>query len=262
MKTKQNEIEVSVVIPAYKEEAVIQNTLVEVNNVVQSITKNYEIICVVDGLIDKTYEKAAEVSKKSTKIKTIGYVLNRGKGFALRLGFERCKGKIIGFIDADGQINARALKTAIQKIKNGHSIVIGSKKHTNSQVDYPLSRKLISNLSQKLIKVLFRISVNDTQAGLKLFKKDIIKKILPNLTVNRYAIDVEILAIANKLGIKDIIEIPLIVTVDRGKKDSASLTDLFQTFMAVIKIFIELKSSKINKQENTAKTDKVQLIES
>ena len=107
---KKNRIKVlSIIIPAYKAEAIISKTLLKVREVLRSTRYNYEIICVVDGNIDKTFETAESLTKKYPDIKVFGYQNNLGKGHAVRFGMAKAKGEIIGFIDAGLDINPNGI---------------------------------------------------------------------------------------------------------------------------------------------------------
>ena len=169
-----------------------------------------------------------------------------GKGFALRVGFNLAKGDLIGFIDGDGQIRPEALSTAIAEFKKSNAeIIIGSKKHKLSRVSYSIFRRAISSISQIFIKAFFNIGVKDTQAGLKIFKREVIKDILPRLTINRFAVDIEILSLARYLGYEKLIEIPIKVvrlnTAHEKLDEKISLSDLAKTFWDAMSIYYRLR---------------------
>src|SRR4029078_4001321 len=91
-------IGLSIVIPAYKQEKTIENDILRIKSVMDTVRDDYEIIVVVDGILDKTYEHAKKLASK--KIRVYKYTENQGKGFAIRYGMFKAKGEIIGFIDA------------------------------------------------------------------------------------------------------------------------------------------------------------------
>jgi len=261
---KKSRLSVSVVIPTYKDEKYINKTLKDVKSVLEKMGFDYEIIVVVDGLIDGTFNIVSELSKRLKKIKTVAYKVNRGKGYALRQGFSLAKGDLIGFIDADGQIKAQAIESALKKLTNSDAdMVIGSKKHLLSKVVYSTERRILSKMSQFFIKLLFNVGVSDTQAGLKMFKRKVIGEIGPRLTVDRFAIDIEILSVAKFMGYKNIEEIPIEVkSVDHGGQkiiQTISFVDLFKTFSDSLKIFYQLRIDKfysLNNKDKWIKLDK------
>jgi hypothetical protein len=88
-------------------------------------------------------------------------------------------------------------------------IIVGSKRHSASKVDYPFIRKVYSFVYQILVRILFGLRIKDTQVGLKIFRKAVLQKVLPRLVVKRYAFDIEILAVSNYLGFKKIFDAPV-----------------------------------------------------
>jgi len=93
----------SLVIPAYKQEKTIVKDVESINKVLKKLPYNYEIIIVVDGC-RKTYKKTLEI--KNPKVKVFGYEKNQGKGHAVKYGVNKAKGNIIGFIDGGRDIDS------------------------------------------------------------------------------------------------------------------------------------------------------------
>jgi len=201
----------SVVIPAYKAERFIQKNLLEVKRVLDRIRFEYEIICVVDGRLDKTYEFAEKIADKHPRhIKVIGYTQNLGKGHAVRFGMAKARGEIIGFIDAGVELDPNSISMLLEHFEwYNADIIIGSKRHPASKVIYPWQRRILSFGYQIVVRLLFNLKVKDTQVGMKFFKRGVLKKILPRLLVKAFAFDIEMLAVANYLGFKRIFEAPV-----------------------------------------------------
>jgi hypothetical protein len=88
-------------------------------------------------------------------------------------------------------------------------IVVGSKRHPDSRVSYPPLRRLQSVLYQLLIRILFDVSVRDTQTGLKLLRRPVLAQVLPLLAVKRFAFDLELLVVAQHVGYRRIVEAPV-----------------------------------------------------
>lgn len=240
MKTKNKLI--SLIVPAYRQEKTIENDISHIRNVMDALRYNYEIIVVVDGMVDKTYEQASKL--KSSKIIVKGYPHNHGKGYAVRYGMVRSKGEIVGFIDAGMDLNPNGLSLLLEQFTwYNADIVIGSKRHSGSKVNYPLTRKVISFFSQIIIKILFGLTVSDTQVGLKFFKRSLLENVMPRLLVKKFAFDIEILAVAYYLGYKRIFEAP--VELDLNIKSSIVSKDLlrilFKTLWDSLAIFYRLK---------------------
>lgn len=192
------------------------NNFLEVLGVVSDITDDYEIILIDDG--NETFPYFTQ----SEYVKVITHKTNKGKGEALVSGFKAARGEIIAFLDADLQIPAQLLKSYYEIITGNRSpgILIGSKRHYNSQVEYPFLRRVMSVTYQKMIKILFGMEILDSQVGLKLFKKKAIQDILPSLTVKRFAIDLEMLVVAHQRGY-DIVEAPVKINETFGSTVNA-----------------------------------------
>ena len=207
---KANPDLLSVIVPAYNCPT-IKRDLKAINHHLVALHRPYEIICVVDGSArphDPTKLHARGARSKNIKIYT--YSPNRGKGYAVRYGMARARGGIIAFIDAGNDLNAKGINLALEHLKwYNADIIIGSKRHKASKINYPLKRRILSFLVQQATRLFFGINVSDTQTGLKVFKRKVLEKVLPRLVVKRWAFDLEILVVANRLGFKKIYESPV-----------------------------------------------------
>lgn len=208
----------SVIIPAYKAEKVIQRSLKRVKEVLDETNYLYEIICVVDGRVDKTFEVAQKVALLYPKqIKVIGYKNNLGKGYAVRFGMAQARGDTIGFIDAGFDIHPSGIKMLLMHFDwYKADVIVGSKRHPASKVTYPWQRRILSFGYQMIVRILFGLNVRDTQVGLKFFRRKVLEETLPRLLVKAWAFDVEMLVVANYLGYKRIYEAPVELKMEFG----------------------------------------------
>lgn len=205
---KKKEQLFSVIIPAYKQERTIQKNLHKIEEVLQKLPYDYEIICVVDGEIDKTFKKAERI--KSSKIKVYTYEKNKGKGFAVRYGMAKSKGDIVAFMDAGMDFKPTSLPMLLSHFEwYKADIIVGSKRHPASKISYPFQRRILSQGYQLFVRFLFGINVRDTQSGIKIFKRKVIEDVLPRLLVKQFAFDIEMLSVARRLGYKKIYEAPI-----------------------------------------------------
>jgi len=202
-------MKLSVVIPAYNEAKNIRTTLRRLLNILEkTLTYPFEIIVVSDGSTDKTVSQAQKISSK--KVRVLHYKQNRGKGHALKHGVKNSTSEIVTFFDAGGDFQAQSIDKFIKLLEVFDAdIVIGSKRHPASVVNYPLKRRFYSRLYQFLIRLLFNLNIRDTQTGLKVFKRTVLEKILPRALVKQYAFDLELLVIARQFGFKKIFEAPV-----------------------------------------------------
>lgn len=207
-KEKRSPKMVSLIIPAYKQERTIVRDIKRIKDVMDQLRYTYEIIIVVDGFVDKTYEKAKKLS--ASKISIVGYKHNKGKGYAIRFGMARAKGSIIAFIDSGMDINPNGLSLLLEHFEwYNADVIVGSKLHPASKVQYPKSRRILSWGYRMLVRLLFHLSISDTQVGIKFFKKNVLDDVLPRLLIKQYAFDIEVLSVAHRLGYTRIYEAPI-----------------------------------------------------
>src|SRR3989338_4438634 len=201
-------MQLSIIMPMYNAENIVDN-LKEVKKELDGITNRYELIVVNDGSTNNCFEEAKKF--RDARVKIVGYKKNQGKGYAIKYGFRYATGENVIFLDSGGDLNAKQIKNFIRIMKETNAdIVIGSKKHPQSKVYYPLLRRLMSFTYQTLNKILFNLDVRDTQVGLKLFKKSVLEIVMPKIAIKRFAFDLELLVIANKMNYK-IVEAPIVL---------------------------------------------------
>lgn len=196
----------SIIMPMYNSRDICTN-LNEAVKILEEITSDFEIILVDDGSKNGCRKEAQKF--KSKKVRIVGYPKNFGKGYAIKYGFQFTKGKYIAFVDSGRDLNPKQLKEFLEIIKQG-DVVIGSKMHLNSVVHYPVFRRFMSAVYRSVNKLLFNLKVQDTQVGLKLFRREVLEKVMPKIVIKRFAFDLELLILANKYGFK-IIEAPIVM---------------------------------------------------
>lgn len=230
----------SLVVPAYKQERTILKDVKALDKSLSSLFQSYEIIIVVDGFVDKTYQRVSRI--KNNRIKVIGYEDNRGKGFAIKTGVAAAKGDIIGFMDSGMDLDPNEISIMLGIMQwNKADIVVGSKLHPDSVVNYPVSRKILSWGYRIIIKTLFNLSVKDTQVGLKLFKKKVAKDVFPRIVVKAFAFDVEVLAVARMLGYEKIHEAPVKLKFKQGSVTSTNFWKIsFRTLWDTLAVYYRM----------------------
>lgn len=207
-------LSLSVIIPAYNEENRLPVMLDECINYLECRSKNrsnftYEIIIVDDGSSDATTEVGLKYAEKygCEKIRILSLVKNRGKGGAVRLGMLSARGNNLLFADADGATKFSDIEKLEKEMvaafaDNSKSIVIGSRAHLEKQAiaTRSLFRTLLMYGFHFLVWLFCVRTVRDTQCGFKLFTRDAARVIFSVLHVERWAFDVELLYIAEKMG--------------------------------------------------------------
>ena len=239
----ENQVDVSVILCAYNEEDVIENTISKVESVMRQIDQSYEIIVVDDGSLDNTKGKALEYrnSNHNENLKVISYKKNSGKGNAIKAGLRNASGKHVVLLDSDLDIDPKQIVPYLDAL-NDHDIAIGSKWHPKSRVHMSMKRKFLSVGFNVFSRFLTGIKMKDTQTGLKAFRKDVLSKVSQNLTVKRYAFDLQLMATCNHSGFR-IAELP--VDVRMAHSSSVGLIEIIRMGIDVVKIAHRLRFLKL-----------------
>lgn len=233
----------SIIIPAFKEEANIYKTIDGILQAHDILDYDYEIVVVVDGSPDGTAKEARR--HRSKKVHVFEYSQNHGKGYALKYGTQKAKGDIITFVDAGGDFNPKQFDKCVKLLEIFDAdFVIGSKRHPASKINYPLARRFYSWGYHRLVKLLFGLNVTDTQTGLKFLKRTVAKNIMPRLLVKRYAFDLELLVIAHQLGYNRIFEAPVEMNFNQAGSNAANIDAIKHMFVDTLAIFYRARILK------------------
>ena len=196
-----DKVDLSIVVPAYNEAASIREALNHLTEIAKRDVDTYEVIVVDDGSTDETTEIVRSVSRENVSVIGIRSPDNRGKGAAVKLAAPVVRGNIVVIVDGDMEIDASSLKEYLKALER-FDICVASKRHPRSSYEAPMMRKFLSASFNKLIRLTTGIKLSDSQTGLKAMRGGAFKQILQVVAVKRYAYDVEILAVAQLLGLR------------------------------------------------------------
>jgi glycosyltransferase involved in cell wall biosynthesis len=235
---EQDQLDVTIVIPYYNPGPRLRSTVEQLLSTLSDEGVTYEVITVSDGSTDGSEEDLRGLP--ADHVRSIRLAANQGKGAALRLGLALGRGRYLGFIDADGDLPASQMASFISLVRS-HSpdLVIGSKRHPMSEVVYPPLRRIYSAVWQVFSRLLFRLNVRDTQTGLKLVKREVLEASLPRMLEKRFAFDLELIVVANRLGFKRTFEAPVVIIERFGS--TVSLKSVWRTFVDSLAIFYRLR---------------------
>ena len=234
---------VSILVPVYNIEKNIEKNINILIEKISPFIENFEIIISDDGSEDNSKKIIEKICKENKNIIGVYSKENHGKGNALKRACEIAKGKYIIFCDGDMEINPSQLENFFEIMnKKNADIVIGSKRHKDSIVNYSNIRKIISFVYFMFVKIFFNLPIQDTQTGLKLFKREAIINIFPRILVKAFAYDLEVLVACNSNG-KKIVSAPVIVNPNRHF-GFIKLSVLWKTFIDTLAIFYRLNIVK------------------
>lgn len=197
-------MKLSVVIPAYNEAERIQETLLDVNRYLSRQDYEYEIIVVVNGSKDKTFEVVSDLEKRIKNVIAVN-LTEGGKGNAVKRGIlDYAQGDVIMFMDADDATPISEIHKFLPFLQNGYDVVIGSRYLDPKlvKVAQPLYRIVLSRMANIVIQVLAVPGIKDTQLGFKAFNRAAAKSIFRVVSINRWGFDMEVLTIAQCLKYK------------------------------------------------------------
>ncbi len=202
-KTLGSEGLLSVIMPAYGLEAVIERNIALVCELLMPHIP-FEILPVDDGSADNTaaaIRRAAELDPGH--VRPVFVAVNSGKGNALREGFAASRGSHILLLDGDLDLSPSRISTFFQIMEQQQAaIVIGSKRHPQSTIDYPWHRRVASLVYYTIVRLLVGLPVSDTQTGMKLFTREALAWSFERMLVKTFAFDLEVLSIAHSRGFK------------------------------------------------------------
>jgi dolichyl-phosphate beta-glucosyltransferase len=240
-----NDLFLSIVIPAFNEEKRIAETLTKIKNYLSRKNLLAEIIIVNDGSKDKTDEVVGAFVGENVKL--ISLVKNHGKGFAIKKGIEGAKGKYVLFTDADNSTPIEEFDKFLDIINNdinNFDVLIGSRYLNINSVLIKQSkyRIVISRLGNFFIQLFLLDGIKDTQCGFKLFKTVIAKDIFSFQKVRRF--DIEVIVVAKNLGYK-FVEVP-VSWMNVGGSRLRPIKDVLITAKDLIYIKLNLWAGRYN----------------
>ena len=191
--------ELTVIIPAYNEEALILSTLDCLQNYLSARPESYEIIVIDDGSQDKTVELVRQFQKANTRIHLLINPQNRGKGFSIQRGVAESRGQFIIFTDADLPYQLDAMEGFLKALRNNSDLAVGSRVLPGSEVKgVPMLRYIAGQVFSWMVQAVLFHGLPDTQCGFKSFRAEVAKEIFRRLTIGGFGFDVEMLYIARK----------------------------------------------------------------
>jgi dolichyl-phosphate beta-glucosyltransferase len=193
------EVDLSVIVPAYNEERRLPGTLHEISRHLAATGFTYEIIVVDDGSTDETGD-VTSVQAQSDPCVQLLMTRHAGKGAAVRSGAQAARGRRVLFCDADLPMAAEDL-TRLAAMLGDHDVVIASREGLGaSRIGEPYYRHLMGRVFNGFVQLLAVPGIQDTQCGLKCFTDESARRVFSMQTLDGFGFDVEILFVARKLG--------------------------------------------------------------
>jgi glycosyltransferase involved in cell wall biosynthesis len=179
---RQQNIEVSVVIPLYNEEQSLKELAEQLKSTLVRIGGRYELIFVDDGSTDNSFRVLRDLHFRNNRIKVIRFRRNYGKSAALMVGFQRAQGEFVVTMDADLQDDPAEIPNLIRQIKAGYDVVSGWKKKRHD----PITKTIPSRFFNFVTSFMTGIKIHDFNCGLKAYRRDVVKSVSVYGELHRY----------------------------------------------------------------------------
>jgi polyisoprenyl-phosphate glycosyltransferase len=162
--------DVSVIVPCYNEQDNIENCVNQIDAAFRPTQTLHEILLVNDGSTDETLKRARALYESHQSVRVIDLVKNCGKAVALKEGVRRARGDLVAFFDADLQYTPGDLVRMVSRLNNGIDFVNGSRDYNG----YGASRTAFSRLYNRVVRLLFRMNLRDSNCGIKVMKREVV----------------------------------------------------------------------------------------
>ncbi len=228
----------SILLPAFNEGNHLYQNVVQIRQALASIDP--ELILIDDGSQDDTYAQAmAAAQLDGSHIRVLKLEKNSGKGAALVKGFQLAKGTYIAFLDADLEIQPENVAKMFETLQSdGKDLIVGRKIYLEARV--PLLRRIMSRVYRGYVGLLFNLPLQDTQTGIKVFRRQVLDICFPKMTISGFAFDIELLALAQKAGFR-MGEFPVTLTYKRTRSlERIKVMHILRMFTDTLKIYFEL----------------------
>ena len=194
----------SIVVPAYNEQAVVGRFIDSVHAQVDRQGFTWEAVIVDDGSTDDTVAAARRAAGHDTRVRVVE-APHRGKGAAVREGFLAARGEWVLMADADLSMPWDNLPRFLEVVRehDAPQVVIGSREAPGAErTGEAWSRRVSGRVFNTLVRVFALPGIRDSQCGYKMLSADAVAALAPRLTVDGFAFDVELLYLARLAGFR------------------------------------------------------------
>lgn len=216
------ELHLSVVIPIYNEEGNIEKLYDELTAALEDIGREYEIIAINDGSVDRSYQLLNALQARDSRWHVIHFRRNFGQTAAMAAGFDAARGEIVVTIDADLQNDPRDIEPILDKFAEGYDIVSGWRQNRKEPL---FLRRIPSIIANRLISRTTGIRLHDYGCTLKAYHFDVVKGVQLYGELHRF-----IPALASQMGVR-VAEVPV---KDRARRWGSSKYGFSRTFKVIL----------------------------
>ena len=198
----------SIIIPAYNEEARISATLERVISYLGGRSYSWEVLVADDGSTDGTANLVSQIAATQPNLRLMS-LDHRGKGWAVKNAMLAAQGEYRILCDADLSVPIEQVERLLPPLGTEMDIAMGSRAAPGAQrIGEPARRHLMGRIYNALVRIIAVSGIQDTQCGFKCYRGEVVPSLFGRLTMDGFAFDVEVLFIAGKDGMS-LQEIPV-----------------------------------------------------
>lgn len=244
----------SIVVPAYNEAERLTSSLQRILTYIEESKWSAEIIIVNDGSRDETAAMVKEFAERSPIVRLIENPGNRGKGYSVRNGMLSASGQFLLFTDADLSSPIEEAPKLLAAIENGQADVAIGSRYLQSELQtrkQPIHRRMLGRAFNLALRAILGLSYVDTQCGFKAFSRNAVNTIFPNMKIERWGFDPEILFLAKRYGLR-VVEVPVSWAHDHRSKINP-IRDGTRMFGELMRVRMNSLGGKYNPATSTTR---------
>lgn len=232
----QDPIYLSLILPAFNEEARIGKNLGRLLSFLRSQSYASEVIIVDDGSRDRTAGVVQEIGRESNSLRILRNDNNLGKGGAVRAGMLEGKGRFLFFSDADLSVPIEILPDFLAELENHCDVAIGTRQKAGARIEIhqPFYREFMGKVYTRLSNWILGLHASDFTCGFKGFRQEVARELFSRQRLRRWSFDSEILYLARLKGYR-VLEIPVTWSDDRDSKVRI-WRDVISSFLGLVRI--------------------------
>jgi dolichyl-phosphate beta-glucosyltransferase len=224
----------SIIIPAYNEEARLPESLTQVAAFVAAQNYGVEVVVVDNNSRDGTSEVANAFAESHPYVRVL-FEPVQGKGAAVRKGVLDGRGEYLFVCDADFSMPVEEIRKFMPPALDGYDVAIASRELPGSRrIDEPYYRHLMGRVFNLIVRLLAVPKIQDTQCGFKVFRREAAQDVFRAQTLDGWAFDVEVLHIALRRGYR-LVEVPVTWVYMPGTRVSP-IRDSIRMFVEVWRV--------------------------
>jgi len=244
----------SIVVPAYNEAERLVPSLNRMLAYLEEAKWSAEIIVVNDGSRDRTAAVVKEFASRNPIVRLVENPGNRGKGYSVRHGMMSASGQFLLFTDADLSSPIEEAPKLFAPIESGAADVTIGSRYLQSELQtrkQPVHRRMLGRAFNVALRLILGLSYVDTQCGFKAFSRNAVNEVFPNMKIERWGFDPEILFLAKRYGLR-VTEVPVSWAHDHRSKINP-IRDGARMFWELMRVRLNSMEGKYLPSTSTAR---------